>query len=472
MFSIRVLGCLALVLGFSWYAYRNWFVSTCASVVLMAFVKHPDMPRSIGGIPGLNLWNLLIVNVVLAWWLHRRREELAPRMPRGVKVALFLYFTIVISAFLRMFIDPTNYVVYTRVDIFNDFFLNAIRFLIPAYLLYEGCRTPERVKAALSMIVLLYFLLAVQVIRYMGLHPDFSSGMALSGRAAKTLQHNIGFDRVDMSMMLAGASWAAIAVSSLFEKAWQKWSVRGAALAIMFAQSLTGGRTGYATWGVVGLIMCTIRWRRMLPLIPVAVLAIVMFVPAVADRMFIGFGGQEDGIVVHQDNFAITSGRSQIWPLVIDKIKESPLLGYGRFAMQRTGLTDYIARVLHDEFPHPHEAYLEVLLDNGVIGFICMMPIFFLLLVKNTGLFLDRTNVLHEAAGGVAVALLLALFIAAFGAQTFYPREGVVGLWASLGVALRVWVERGRQWEGLEYSESNESEEPSVQVEEPNPVGI
>jgi O-antigen ligase len=467
MFSIRVIGCLLLVLGFSWYAYRNWFVSTCAAVVLMAFVKHPDMPRSIGGVPGFNLWNLLILNVVLGWWFTRRREEPAPKMPRGIKVAMVLYFTVVTLSFLRMYIAPTHFVVYTRVDIVNDFFLNAIRFLIPAYLFYEGCRTPERVKIALSAIVLLYFLLAVQVIRYMGLHPDFSSGMALSGHAAKTLQRNIGFDRVDMSMMLAGASWAAIAISGLYEKGWKRWSIWGAALVIMLAQSLTGGRTGYATWGVVGLIMCTIRWRRMLPLIPVAALAIVAFVPAVADRMFVGFGGQQDGIVVHQDNFAITSGRSMIWPLVIDKIKESPAVGYGRFAMQRTGLTEYIARVLHDEFPHPHEAYLEVLLDNGVIGFLCMMPIFFLMLGKSTGLFLDRNDTIYEAAGGVAVALLLALFIAAFGSQTFYPREGVVGMWAAMGVALRVWVNRAHQ----EESEYSEDEDATVHVEELDPVG-
>jgi O-antigen ligase len=171
---------------------------------------------------------------------------------------------------------------------------------------------------------------------------------------------------------------------------------------------------------------------------------------------------------VHHDAFAITSGRTKIWPLVVDKIQESPLVGYGRYAMQRTGLTDYIARVLHDEFGHPHEAYLEVLLDNGVIGFICMMPIFFLLLGKSAGLFLDRSDVLYEAAGGVAVALLLALFIAAFGAQTFYPREGVVGMWAALGVALRVFVDRTRQREESSYSED---EEATVHVEEADPVG-
>jgi phosphonate transport system substrate-binding protein len=56
-----------------------------------------------------------------------------------------------------------------------------------------------------------------------------------------------------------------------------------------------------------------------------------MLLPGVSERMFAGFGGQQGNIVVHTDEFTITSGRNTIWPLVINKIKQSPLLGYGRF---------------------------------------------------------------------------------------------------------------------------------------------
>ena len=464
-----------LVLGFSWYAHRNWFVSLCASVVLMAFMKHPDMPRDVAGIPGGNLWNILIVNVIWGWWRQRRLEQPMSEIPRHVKIAFCLYFMVVTVAFLRMFIDPTDYVTYTRRDIVMDFFLNSIRFLIPAYLFYEGCNNPRRIKGALTSILLLYFLLAVQVIRYMGLHPDFSSGSDLSSHAAKTLQHCIGFDRVDMSMMLSGASWAAIAFSFLMERKWVRWAVRGGAFAIMFAQALTGGRTGYATWGVIGLVMCTLRWRRMLPLVPITAAIVVMLMPAVAERMLAGFGGkQSDGIVVQTDEFKITSGRNTIWPLVIDKIEESPWIGYGRFAMQRTGLTEYIWRVLHDEFPHPHEAYLEILIDDGIIGFLCVMPIYFILMKRSASLFLDRSDVLYHAVGGVAFSLVLALFLAAFGAQTFYPREGVVGMWAALGVALRVSVDRSRrqyEWGDEESGEESFDAEDSTRVD-PEPAAM
>jgi hypothetical protein len=35
---------------------------------------------------------------------------------------------------------------------------------------------------------------------------------------------------------------------------------------------------------------------------------------------------------------------------------------------------------------------------------------------------------------------VLALMIGAFGGQTFYPREGAVGMWAAIGLLLRIHV--------------------------------
>jgi O-antigen ligase len=467
--SLRVLFCVLFVLGFSWYAYRNWFVSLCAAMVLMAFMKHPDMPRNISGIPGFNLWNILIANVVLAWWRQRRYEEPGAETPGSFKIALGLYFAVITVSFLRLFADPTAYYSGTRMDIVLDYFVNSVRFLIPAFLFYDGCRTRSRVIGALGVIASLYFLLSVQVIRYVGLHPDFS-GAELSGRASKIIQRTVGYDRVDMSMMLSGASWAAIALSNLVEKKSHRWILRGMAVTMMFGQSLTGGRTGYITWGAIGLILCLAKWRRLLPLIPVAAIAIVLLMPSVAERMLAGFGGQNGNIVVHSDDAEITSGRSVVWPVVIAKIKQNPIIGYGRQGMVTTGLAAYVSEVLEDSFPHPHEAYLEMLLDNGIIGLLCVIPIYFIALKRSAGLFLDRTDVLYETAGAAALALLLALLIASFGAQTLYPREGVVGMWAAIGVAMRVSAERERKrWDdaATTYEEAGKADE----VEEANFVG-
>jgi len=39
---------------------------------------------------------------------------------------------------------------------------------------------------------------------------------------------------------------------------------------------------------------------------------------------------------------------------------------------------------------------------------------------------------------------VLALMVGAFGGQTFYPREGSVGMWAAIGLLLRVHVQSRR----------------------------
>jgi hypothetical protein len=48
------------------------------------------------------------------------------------------------------------------------------------------------------------------------------------------------------------------------------------------------------------------------------------------------------------------------------------------------------------------------------------------------------------AAGGATLALVLALLVASIGSQTFYPREGAVGMWCVIGLMLRVSLERRR----------------------------
>src|SRR5207249_4411026 len=116
-------------------------------------------------------------------------------VPKNIKIAFLVYCGIVAWAFSRFFIDPTEYYEFGRARIVVDYLVNPLKFLIPGVLLYHGCRTRERVLWALSAIILLYFLLSVQVIRYMGLHVNMS-GTALAERAAKIVHHSVGYHRV------------------------------------------------------------------------------------------------------------------------------------------------------------------------------------------------------------------------------------------------------------------------------------
>jgi O-antigen ligase len=246
--------------------------------------------------------------------------------------------------------------------------------------------------------------------------------------------------------MLAGASWAIISCAAMVRTRRYQLLVFLAAGAVSLAQSLTGGRAGYLTWGLTGLILCIARWRWLLPGIPAAIVAVFLFLPGVSGRMLQGFGSTTGNIVTETDAGSLTSGRNLAWGYVIPKILESPIFGYGREAMIRAGITQKIMADYGpgESFPHPHNAYLEILLDNGVVGFVLMMPLYLVILLHSFQLLVDRSDPIFSAVGGVAAALILGLMIAAMSAQTFYPRESSVPMWAAVGVMLRVYVERQR----------------------------
>ena len=209
--SIRVTLLLIFVVGLSVYAYRDWFKSLCGLILLMAVIQHPDMPKNFMGIQGLNPWNALMFNVVLAWLMSRRREGLAWDMPGYVNVLLLLYLGVVVVAFARMMAERSHMGNVSTGSLVAEHLINCVKWVVPGLLLFDGCRSRVRIRMALASILGLYCLLAVQVIRWMP--PSAAlSGEGLSRRSLKIISNEVGYSRVNMSRMLAGASWAVLAI--------------------------------------------------------------------------------------------------------------------------------------------------------------------------------------------------------------------------------------------------------------------
>jgi hypothetical protein len=64
---------------------------------------------------------------------------------------------------------------------------------------------------------------------------------------------------------------------------------------------------------------------------------------------------------------------------------------------------------------------------------------------------------LFVIAGGICLALVSALLIGSFGSQTFYPREGAVGMWCAIGLMMRMYVERAKILQGVKESKVEKS---------------
>ncbi|HNO76801.1 MAG TPA: O-antigen ligase family protein [Phycisphaerae bacterium] len=437
---------LWLIVAFlCFYAYRDWFKALCGLILLMAVIEHPDIPKTVGGIQGLNPWNLVFLCTFTAWLMGRRAQGLVWDMPKHVTWMLLAYLGVVVAGFIRMIADSDN--IYlglhqeTIASLISEYFVNTIKWVVPGLMLYDGCRTRKRMTWGLAAVLGIYVLLALQLVRWM------PPGTALSGteltlRSRKIIENEIGFHAVNMSMILSGASWAMLAMMPLARKRWHKIGIGFLFVLIAYGQAVTAGRMGYVTWAMIGLILCVIRWRKMLLLVPVVPVLVTIFLPGVAERFTEGMGSNSRMVGEAVDDYAVTSGRTLIWPYVIDKIEESPIVGYGRQAMVRTGVSTFLLEELGEGFPHPHNAYLEMLFDNGVIGFILVMPFYVMIVWYSVLLFRDKRNPMFAAVGGMSCSLVLALLIAAMGSQTFYPREGAVGMWCAIGMMLRMYKAR------------------------------
>ncbi len=441
------------------YAWKDWYKSLCGVIVLMAFVEHPDFPKGLFGIQGLNPWNMALVSIILAWAANRRRERLSWDMPRRINYLLLLYLGVVVVAAVRAIQDPVALVKYnhyiTPATIFSEHLLNALKWPIPGLLLFDGCRSRSRLHMALVSLLAMYLLLALLVAYYVP--PQFlATGRDLHDKTGRIIRNDVGYHRVTMAMMLAGACWAIFATRPLVRRS-RHVLLLFAMVAVVYALALTGGRMGYVTWGVVGLILCSIRWPKSLVLIPLIAVLITWAVPGAVDRSLEGFTAEtrDRGNPLEKDQktlgadqgpdlYTITAGRNVAWPYVIAKIGEAPLFGFGSLAMMRTGPAVSLYEIYGEFFPHAHNAYLDLMLDSGLVGFFLVMSFYVAVLARAFSLFRDSRSPVFVAVGGVACGLVLAFLVAAFGSGTFDPRESSVGMWCAMMLMFRVWLQRER----------------------------
>ena len=429
--------------GLAIYAWKDWFVAAGGLVLMMAVLEHPDMPREMLGIPGLNLWNLLFLVALPAWYVGRRREGLRWDLPPLAGALLAVYVLLIVVSFLRLLLDPGPITSSTG-KLVIDYLVNPLKYLVPALMVFDGARTRSRLLLTLACVLGVYVFLALLVVKWIPLS-DAMSGADLAGRSFRRLEKETGYWRTDLSVMLAGTSWAILAVRGLARSRLYSLALLGVAAFVAIAQALTAGRGGYLAWVCVGLALCLLRWRKYLVVAPLAVALVIAVAPGVRDRALEGIAGseQQDGPGTI-DTETLSAGRLGVWPYMIATIGERPIVGFGRLGYDRSGLHAFLDAEVDPTFSYPHNAYIEWLLDNGWLGMMPMIVLHGLVLALSLKLFTDSRHPFFVAVGGVSFALNAAWLVGGSTGRVLYPTEATVGVWAAVGLMLRVWVERSR----------------------------
>lgn len=454
-YSLLVFAVLAIAI----IAQKNWYRALCYMLPLLAVLERPDMPRQMLGIPGFNPFNILLGIIMVAWFVQKRNDGSHWTASKAA-TRLFIAYMIVISvSIIRAYLDIDAIAysqvlagreeVVTKSAFIMDNVINSAKWMIPGLLISVGAKTEERVRLAAIGLLLTGALLSLQVISKM--LPGLIGADDLASRALRVLDRDLGYHRVNLAAITASAAWAFLAAKPILKtKLRGVISVGGFGLCTL-AMIATGGRMGMLAWIAAALVFGFLRWRKLLVVVPIVTILAVMVIPGLQDRVLQGFGDDDDrnaeqmqrraamGAIDEEgrDRYSITSGRIVVWPMVFEKAMEKPFFGHGQIAMQRTGIVSRLRDELNiTSFGHPHNAYLQLFIDTGLVGVIIVGLFYWRLFRNSVRAFRAPKSETQYVIASIVIAFFVVNLAASLGSQSFYPKQGATLFWIAIGLAL------------------------------------
>lgn len=134
---------------------------------------------------------------------------------------------------------------------------------------------------------------------------------------------------------------------------------------------------------------------------------VVMSTGAFQERMYF-YELQAGASFADRVNAVNTAGRTAVWPEILERCLETPILGAGMGSVNAT-----MADLAGPRFAHPHNDYLRLFCDGGVIG-LALFWTFILRVVFNPARDTPRTGTVLSSRetmrGAVMILICLALF--------------------------------------------------------------
>jgi exopolysaccharide production protein ExoQ len=173
--------------------------------------------------------------------------------------------------------------------------------------------------------------------------------------------HKNGLGRI----MVIGVVVFCLLALSVKKQRWIFWSLSGASVMLIVLSKASSPLVNLVILMSLLAVLPILRWNYifMVPII-IGLSSVGIIVYSVtmsnAEQIAGAFG----------KNLTFT-GRTDFWPLVLDKIAERPWLGYGfgSFWQGLDGPSAYVWNATVFKTPNSHNGYLDLFLDLGIIGF-------------------------------------------------------------------------------------------------------
>ena len=444
---------------------KNWFRGLCYLLPLLAFLERSDMPRQMFGITGMNPFNLLLFVILIAWLAQRKQDGSHWGADKTTTRLLIMYMGMVLISTIRGYMDYGTYegllasvgaeassrTMYLFESTVNDF-----KWMIPGLLISVGATSEERIRMAINALLVTATFFSLLIISRM--LPALIGGDDIGSRALRVLDRDLGYHRVALASITAGSAWAFLAAKPIINSRYAGMISLGGFGLCTIAMILTGGRGGMLAWVAAAVVFGFYRWRKLLFAAPVFAALAILFIPGLQERLLVGFSPTETeetkaslkkyerrlqlGVIDEsgRDTYAITAGRGLVWPVVFDQAMEKPIVGHGRIAMYRSGVVTNLREYYGiTSFGHPHNAYLELFLDMGLLGVLIVGAFYWRMLRAALRKFTKPANDLEYVVASIVLAFLIVGLTASLTAQSFYPKQGATLMWIALGLGF-TWL--------------------------------
>jgi O-antigen ligase len=423
------------------YAQRNWYRALCALIVFTALTEYPGLPNPLEA-KGFNHWSIMLAAVTIGWAINRLAHPRPWSIPRGWMIAFGVYLLVECIAVVRLCVDLDTFRQHAAVlnPAYGYYDVRAVlvenlyapmRYMLLGFLLLDGARTQERVLLGLVAVlaaVLLYALVVDKEIPIAGLA---ANGMQYRQRVSKWTNRHPN----DLARIFCAAFWVGV---SMWQLRIGSFKLRVAALAsmvfVLLALGHTLSRGGYLAFVAAGLVSSVVvRSWRTLAVLGTVIAAVLVFAPSVTDRLMTGVDTSGSG---QHDMGEVTAGRDVIWSAAVEGFKASPVIGHGCYGYV---LSPALAQSLTNGGGeiHPHNAYLEMLLDHGILGALGRLAPFLYVLWAGVVLVRRRSAAILRLMGASAVVWVATTLVMGISGQHWGFTEDLFTFWCVAGLTAR-----------------------------------
>lgn len=421
--SLSVIACLGVL-----YDFR---IGAVLLIIMVPIESSSLIPHGLLGITGLNPINVTLAATLISYLLHGRRQQAGALLPKPL---LLLYVAPLLAAGLHgmMHADEVAPVVqeleivhftdaagYFRDIAMKPLFLVLTALLVGAALARSN--KPERYLVPIGISIWAMCLLSLLAVARTSL-----SLAELSAPGSRAFFSGLGMHANDLGRMYAVAYGLLLFSWAESKSRYFKLACVATMVLVVTALVLTFSRGAFVGFFIVNALFLLWRFNAKTTVLALVVgLGLILVLPgAVFDRMSMGF---------NEDANAVSAGRIDgIWLPLMPEILSSPPWGNG---LSSTIWSRAMRQGLMIEAGHPHSAYLEAILDVGIIGLFLLVAYFahvwkgFRALGSNPFLSPEMRGFYQGAAAG-----LLAFFVTGFVGSSFAPRPEYTFLWLAIGM--------------------------------------